>query len=308
MRSRSSTISGTVSYSQLGAMAAGIGMYLGMQTHPPGLACFCRPARHSSPVSTERCWLARPLCRLTFFLAKGNRPHHQGQRDRHRPDVTSLARQIKGYAAQSHRPAHASQTPPPDDQPSFPARRGRYCRPDVHQRHQRPAQGRVAQLRKSAERRRCGESSTRSLQREHRFLGVIPLFHSFGMIAMMIAPIQLGATVGLLGTGFSPSHGAQGDPRAQHFAHVGGAEHVSGRYPSQGCRPRRFQIASTPCHQRRRAAARRSAKRFEKFGVPIYEGYGLTETRPGGVAERRRRNIGPAGGQDDPRRRSAHRR
>jgi long-chain acyl-CoA synthetase len=33
------------------------------------------------------------------------------------------------------------------------------------------------------------------LERKHKFLGVIPLFHSFGMTAMMLAPIQLGATI-----------------------------------------------------------------------------------------------------------------
>src|SRR5205085_1808616 len=33
------------------------------------------------------------------------------------------------------------------------------------------------------------------LQHKHTFLGVIPLFHAFGMTAMMLAPIQLGAPV-----------------------------------------------------------------------------------------------------------------
>jgi acyl-CoA synthetase (AMP-forming)/AMP-acid ligase II len=28
----------------------------------------------------------------------------------------------------------------------------------------------------------------------HRFLAVIPLFHVFGLVATMLAPIQLGAT------------------------------------------------------------------------------------------------------------------
>jgi long-chain acyl-CoA synthetase len=32
-------------------------------------------------------------------------------------------------------------------------------------------------------------------QARHKFLGIIPLFHVFGMIAMMLAPIQLGATI-----------------------------------------------------------------------------------------------------------------
>jgi long-chain acyl-CoA synthetase len=32
-------------------------------------------------------------------------------------------------------------------------------------------------------------------QTQHRFLGIIPLFHVFGLTAMMLAPIQLGATI-----------------------------------------------------------------------------------------------------------------
>jgi long-chain acyl-CoA synthetase len=40
-------------------------------------------------------------------------------------------------------------------------------------------------------------------QSRHKFLGVVPLFHVFGMMAMMLAPIQLGATVVYLSR-FSP--------------------------------------------------------------------------------------------------------
>ena len=34
-----------------------------------------------------------------------------------------------------------------------------------------------------------------NLQTRHVFLGIIPLFHTFGVTAMLLAPIQLGATV-----------------------------------------------------------------------------------------------------------------
>src|SRR5439155_2978694 len=34
-----------------------------------------------------------------------------------------------------------------------------------------------------------------NLQKRHMFLGIIPLFHSFGITATMLAPVQLGATV-----------------------------------------------------------------------------------------------------------------
>jgi len=41
------------------------------------------------------------------------------------------------------------------------------------------------------------------LKSNHKFLGVIPLFHSFGILAMMVAPIQLGAQIIYLAR-FSP--------------------------------------------------------------------------------------------------------
>jgi long-chain acyl-CoA synthetase len=95
--------------------------------------------------------------------------------------------------------------PPAAITPRFPRgfgrRRGRAA---LHQRHERPAEGRAAHIRQPPERRRPGHSTVH-LQSQHVFLGVIPLFHSFGILAMMIAPIQLGATWIIYLARFSPS-------------------------------------------------------------------------------------------------------
>ncbi|MGA2501262.1 MAG: AMP-binding protein [Tepidisphaeraceae bacterium] len=117
------------------------------------------------------------------------------------------------------------------------------------------------------------------LDREHVFLGVIPLFHSFGMTAMMLAPIQLGAPVIYLSR-FSPIgsieairrhkpsilfavpsmfaamlrlQSAKGDDFASFYALISGGEALP-------------------------TAVREGF--FHRFGTPIYEGYGLTETSP----------------------------
>jgi long-chain acyl-CoA synthetase len=42
-----------------------------------------------------------------------------------------------------------------------------------------------------------------NFQSRHKFLGIIPLFHAFGMTAMMLAPIQLGASIVYMGR-FNP--------------------------------------------------------------------------------------------------------
>jgi long-chain acyl-CoA synthetase len=117
------------------------------------------------------------------------------------------------------------------------------------------------------------------LQNKHKFLGVIPLFHSFGMTAMMIAPVQLGAeviymarfsAVGALNAvrehGVSLMFGVPSMLAA--IAHLKSA--VADDFKSiyamiSGGEPLPAQVRET----------------FQqRFNLTIYEGYGLTETSP----------------------------
>jgi long-chain acyl-CoA synthetase len=117
------------------------------------------------------------------------------------------------------------------------------------------------------------------LQPDHKFLGVIPLFHSFGMTAMMLAPIQLGSTiiymarfsaVGALNAvkqhGVSLMFGVPSMLAA--IAHLKSAVAddfksiyaiISGGEPLPAAVRDKFQ---------------------ERFNLRLYEGYGLTETSP----------------------------
>jgi long-chain acyl-CoA synthetase len=118
-----------------------------------------------------------------------------------------------------------------------------------------------------------------ALQHQHRFLGVIPLFHSFGMTAMMLAPLQLGATViyiarfsavatlnairehkvsllfGVPSMFAALAHlkNASADDFKSIYAMISGAEPL----------PRSLYDNF-----------------LKRFDVKIYEGYGLTETSP----------------------------
>jgi long-chain acyl-CoA synthetase len=118
-----------------------------------------------------------------------------------------------------------------------------------------------------------------ALKHQHKFLGVIPLFHAFGMTAMMIAPIQLGATVIYLAR-FSPvaAHNAIKEHQVSlvfgvpsmfaAIAHLKKAE--AGDFKSiyamiSGGEPMPPTLYEGFLH---------------RFKVPLLEGYGLTETSP----------------------------
>ena len=116
-------------------------------------------------------------------------------------------------------------------------------------------------------------------QQNHKFLGVIPLFHAFGMTAMMIAPIQLGAQVIYMAR-FSAAaavnaireHGVSlifGVPSMfgaiLHLKNASADDFKSIYAIISGGEP-----LPTPLREN-----------FQKrFGVTLYEGYGLTETSP----------------------------
>src|SRR5271170_3288855 len=117
------------------------------------------------------------------------------------------------------------------------------------------------------------------LEKGHKFLGVIPLFHSFGMTAMMLAPIQLGATIIYLAR-FSAvaalnavkEHGVSlmfGVPSMfgaiAHLKNAAAEDFKSIYAMISGAEP-------LP------TALREGFK--QRFGVTLYEGYGLTETSP----------------------------
>jgi long-chain acyl-CoA synthetase len=117
------------------------------------------------------------------------------------------------------------------------------------------------------------------LESKHVFLGVIPLFHSFGMTAMMLAPIQLKATIIYMAR-FSAvaamnairEHGVSlmfGVPSM-----LAAIAHLKNAGPEDFKKIYALISGGEPLPSRVRETFQ------ERFGVTLYEGYGLTETSP----------------------------
>jgi long-chain acyl-CoA synthetase len=114
-------------------------------------------------------------------------------------------------------------------------------------------------------------------QSKHRFLGIIPLFHVFGLTAMMLAPIQLGATIVYMAR-FSPV-GTLNAIREHSISLVLGV-------PSMFTAILRLKSASSEDFKAIHAiisggeplGANLRDAFFARFGVPLLEAYGMTET------------------------------
>jgi long-chain acyl-CoA synthetase len=117
------------------------------------------------------------------------------------------------------------------------------------------------------------------LEHKHRFLGVIPLFHSFGMTAMMIAPIQLAATVTYMAR-FSAVAAIKAI-REQKISLMFGVPSMYGailRLKDASAEDFKHIYAMISGGEPLSPAIREAF--LERFKVPLLEGYGLTETSP----------------------------
>jgi long-chain acyl-CoA synthetase len=117
------------------------------------------------------------------------------------------------------------------------------------------------------------------LQSKHKFLGVIPLFHAFGMTAMMLAPIQLAAQVVYMSR-FSPA-GTLHAIREHQVSLVFAIPSMFGalvRLKDAKAEDFKSIYALISGGEPLPAALRDGFE--QRFNTPIYEGYGLTETSP----------------------------
>jgi long-chain acyl-CoA synthetase len=116
-----------------------------------------------------------------------------------------------------------------------------------------------------------------ALKHGHKFLGLIPLFHAFGMTGTMLAPVQLGASVVYL-TRFSGA----GTVKAIREHKISLVQAVPSMYGAmlhmKGATAEDFSSIYAMISGGEPLPAALTAAFLERFGQRIYEGYGLTET------------------------------
>lgn len=118
-----------------------------------------------------------------------------------------------------------------------------------------------------------------ALTHQHRFLGVVPLFHSFGMTAMMLAPIQLATTTIYLQR-FSPVACLQAIRQHKVSLLFGVPSMFAAIGRLKDAKPEDF----APMHALISGGEPLSPAIRElfmtRFSKALLEGYGLTETSP----------------------------
>ncbi len=114
---------------------------------------------------------------------------------------------------------------------------------------------------------------------EERFLGLLPLFHSFGMTTAMIVPLTLGARVYYLPR-FQPSLVLKTLVKQRSTMVYAIASMYAAVLRVKNAKPEDFKSINV-CVSGGEALPPALYERWlERFGFPLLEGYGLTETSP----------------------------
>jgi len=114
---------------------------------------------------------------------------------------------------------------------------------------------------------------------DHRFLGVLPLFHAFGLTATMVVPMLLGATV-VYQPRFQPPDVVRAIAEKNISVFMAAASMFSAIGRVKNASPEHFRNLYLAISGGEPLSPVTHREFLDRFHVNILEGYGLTETSP----------------------------
>ena len=272
--------SGRYTYQQLAAMAAGLGLYLSMQTGKPRVGLLL-PASAGFVASFYGTLLAgKTVVPLNFLLGDKEIAHIIKDSDIDTVvTIPQLAGRLKEARLNVIDLTQLPKVPPAAITPRFPTVTADDVAVLLYTSGTSGLPKGVMLTYGNIQSDTDLAISYVRFQSQHKFLGVIPLFHSFGILAMMVAPIQLGATIVYLAR-FSPV-GTLNAIRQHKASLMFGTPSMYGAILRlKDAKPEDFahMYALISGGEPLPPTLREAFK--QRFGVQLLEGYGLTETSP----------------------------
>jgi long-chain acyl-CoA synthetase len=270
--------SGKYTHQQMAAMAAGLGMYLSMQTGKDKVGLLL-PAGAGFAASFYGTLLAgKSVVPINFLLGEREIAHVIA--DSGIDTVVSiplLAARLKDAPLKIVDLTALPKTPPAAITPKFPSPKADDLAVLMYTSGTSALPKGVMLTYGNLQADVEAAISHAGLQGKHKFLGILPLFHSTGLLATLIAPTTLGSQA-IYQARFSPV--AVLNAIREHQISIVAA--VPSMYAAitrlKDAKPDDFKplYAAISGGEPLPAAVRENFQ--AKFGQPIYEGYGLTET------------------------------
>jgi long-chain acyl-CoA synthetase len=188
--------SGQYTWQQLAAMAAGLGMYLGAQTQKPRVGLLL-PSSAGFAASFYGTLLAgKSAVPINFLLGEREIAHIISDSGIDTiVTIPQLAARLKDVPLNIVDLTQLPKTPPAAITPKFPSPRADEMAVLIYTSGTSGLPKGVVLTYGNLQSTVSAAIEAAGLKGQHRFLGIVPLFHSLGLTATLLAPVALGATV-----------------------------------------------------------------------------------------------------------------
>jgi long-chain acyl-CoA synthetase len=271
---------GRHTYQFLASAAAGLGMYLSMQTDQPRVGLLLPPGAGFVASFYGTLLAAKSVVPLNYLL--GDREMAHCIADSGIDTVVSipqLAGRLKDTPLKVVDLAALAQMPPMAITPKFPSPKADDESVLIYTSGTSGLPKGVVLTYGNLQSDVDAAIEHAALQHKHRFLGVIPLFHAFGLTATVLAPIQLGATVVYIAR-FSPVAMLNAIKEHQLSIVFGVPAMFGALAQMKSAAPEDFKSIYAIMAGGDALPPKIREGFHARFGIPLYEGYGLTETAP----------------------------